>query len=412
MSSLSGLSVKIAKNTLYQLIGKAITTTSTLFITFLLTRRFGPSGYGEFSLMLAFPAFFYMAVDFGLNAIFAKKSITENDETLHINFGKLVSLRFFWSLSLIALALLLLILFPYSQNLKIGIAIGLFSILTQGLITSANAIFQLKARYDLSTISVFFGSALFLVLIYFGLTSLNFAIFAYSAGGLVTALTSLFLAKRLISKNTFSAPIIDTNYWRELFLPSIPLGMTAFLSVTTGKADSILLSLLKKTEDVGYYGIAYKIFEVILVFPTFFMNVVYPILLGKKEESTGEFATLTKKIFVFLGGLGMLGGLVGILLAPYLIRLIGGDSFSPSVLALRLLLAGLPIFFLTSMLFWYLIIFDRQKYLPFIYGASAIFNILGNLLIIPRYSFYGAAVCTSVTEGLILILLVIFRIFT
>lgn len=400
--------MKIAKNTLYQLLGKAITTTSTLIITFLLTRRFGPSGYGEFSLMLAFPAFFYMAVDFGLNAIFAKKSISEDDESLHVNFGKLVSLRFFWSLLLILLALLLLLFFPYSTNLKIGIAIGLFSILTQGLITSANVIFQLKARYNLATVSVFCGSAVFLALIFFGLTSLNFAILAYSVSGLVTALISLLLARRLISKSTFSVPAIDKRYWKELFLPSIPLGMTAFLSVTTGKADAIMLSLLKKTEDVGYYGIAYKIFEVILVFPTFFMNAVYPILLRKKEENISEFIALTRKIFIFLGGLGVLGGLGGYIIAPFLIKLIGGDSFSPSIFALRILLAGLPIFFTTAGLFWYLIIFDRQKYLPFIYGAAALFNILGNLFIIPRYSFYGAAVWTSVTEFLILILLVCF----
>ena len=105
---------------------------------------------------------------------------------------------------------------------------------------------------------------------------------------------------------------------------------------------------------------------------------------------------------------GIIFGVLGILLAPFAIRLLGGDSFVQSVLVLRILVGGLVLFYVTQPISWLIVTLGGQKYLPVIYLISAIFNVSSNLVVIPFYSFYGSSVITLASEMIILILLTFF----
>jgi len=60
----------IAVNTITQLVGRAISAVTTLLVTLLIARELGAGGYGDFVKITTYAAFFYLAVDFGINAIF------------------------------------------------------------------------------------------------------------------------------------------------------------------------------------------------------------------------------------------------------------------------------------------------------------------------------------------------------
>ena len=66
---------------------------------------------------------------------------------------------------------------------------------------------------------------------------------------------------------------------------------------------------------------------------------------------------------------------------------------------------GIPLFFLSALLWHCLIIAGRQKHLMYIYGIGALFNLFGNLILIPTYGYLAAAIVTIASEGLILIML-------
>lgn len=394
----------VIKNTLAQLLGKIITVTVTLLITVLVTRKFGPEGYGRLTIMLTFPALFYMAGDFGLNAIFVKQSAASFGRLELSEISNLFGLRLVWGAALAILAALLVNFFPYDENLKIGIMLGLLMIITQVMITSANVIFQLKLAYMRATVALLFGGLATLILStipIFLLNDVRLIVFAYFVGGAVTVFVSVFLARSYFGK--FFFPRFNLGWSRKIFIAALPLGLTAFLSVTVGKADSLLLSLLGSSSDVGFYGAAYKVFEVCLVLPTFFMNASYPILLKYKSDSTLRFRKAILKLGIFLLVAGAFISFIGSLMSPSLINLIAGKSFAPSIGVLKLLFVGMPVFFITAMMYWLLIILQREKLLPFIYGFACLFNITGNLIFIPRYSFYASAVLTWVTEILILL---------
>ena len=388
----------VAFNTLSQLVGKAVSALATFVVTFLVARQLGASGYGDFVKITTYVAFFYLLADFGINAIF----LQHNDQK---NWPALVVLRLVGSVALIITSFIILALLPgsksqgYTPMVRLGILLFSPTILFQGLITTANAIFQKRLRYDLATWAIIFGSITTLMLLWKPTNILMF-IGAVATGALVTTIFSFTFASRLVGHIRF-APTL--GQMKRLLIPSIPLGITLLFNLVYFRADSVVITLTRPTVEVGIYGLAYKVFEVVLVFPAFFMNAVYPFMVSETVgKSYGKLTKIFSRSFLFL----LLTSLITIAVlwfAAPLLSLIKSD-FAPSTGALRVLSLGLPFFFVTSTTMWALIALKKQLALAIIYGTSMIVNLVGNILLVPSHGFMAAAWLTVICEGLVLVL--------
>ncbi len=383
----------VAANTMSQLVGRGISATAMFIVTLIVARQFGTAGYGDFVKVTTYAAFFYLVADFGINAIFLQQNARQQ-------WPALVTLRLVGSAGLLLLSLLILTLLPgtntagYTPMVRLGILLFSPTILLQGLITTANAVFQKKLRYDLATWAIFFGSLVTIALL---LITTNFlmVIGAVAVGTLMTTLSSFVFASRLVGPVRFSPTI---GQMKRLFIPAVPLGITLLFNLVYFRADSIVITLTRPTAEVGMYGLAYKAFELVLVFPTFFMNAVYPLML----ERRASFKKIFIRSFIFLLGTSfvVVGGLW--FMAP-LLKFIQSD-FSASTSALRVLSLGLPFFFATAATMWALIALKKQAVLAFLYGVSMLVNVVGNILLVPTYGFMAAAWMTVGSEATVLIL--------
>jgi len=95
----------------------------------------------------------------------------------------------------------------------------------------------------------------------------------------------------------------------------------------------------------------------------------------------------------------------GIALAPRIIDLVYGLNFSPSIFAFQILIIMSGIAFLHAPFNQALVVSDQQKKLFWATISTAMVNIILNLILIPRYSLYGAATATVITYFLIFLLL-------
>ena len=406
---------KVASNTIYQAVGKLVTMVITIGITVLVTRMFGREGYGEFNIMQSFPGIFYIIADFGFNAI-ATRELSTNWEKANKYFANILLIRIAIFIFISVISYIALAFFPYSESLKFGVRLSLLLILTQALFATTNIIFQVKLRYDYSSIGLIIGS---LVILGFALlaTNLGWGVvwvnFAYVLGGLVAFIVCLFYANKLGVRFALE---FDKELWKYLFVQTLPIGLMFIFSQINFRSDSLLLSVLElperfnlnNTESVAVYGLPYKIFDVALVIPTFFMNAVYPILVRHMNAGKEQLkATFTRATAILLGG-GILVGVMGYILSPWMINVLGGAEFSESIAVLRILLAGIFIFYLTQPVSWLIVTLGKQRYLPYVYVTSAVFNLGLNIWLIPKYSFYASAYLTWLSEILIFVLLVLF----
>ena len=469
---------KIARNALIQLIGKIITASSTILVTMLIIRHFGPAGFGDFITMITFPTLFWIMADFGFNAI-AIREISKDRNKSQSYFSNLLLLRLGLATLLTLIALTALYFLPYSPLVKLGASLNLGTIFMMAVFTTSQAVFQANLKYiypvlaqcagavfNLVFVAVFIYFADFFVLAGPWPTSFGHAkgmplqllgvVFGSLAGNILMAGMALIFVTRFVSLQTIKW---DKKVAKRLFLATLPVGLALIFDVLDIKIDSVMLSILplpgvqSNSAAVGYYGTAFKIFEVILTIPFFFMSAIYPILvrhfqelhtrnriscsclpdLLRNSERAGaipasprlaeglprrtaggsyevfEYWTLAKKTFreAFLAllSLSVFGLIAGQVLAPWLIRTLAGAEFTNSIPALRILFWTLPVFFITSLLMHTLLALEKQRVLPWVYGAALILNFVLNLIFIPRHSFLAAAVITGVTEAFILVCL-------
>lgn len=411
---MTNLTLKIANNTLFQLIGKVVSMSITILTTIIITRQYGREGYGEFNIMQNYPALFFIIADFGLNAI-AVREISKYPEKTEKYLANILFLRLMLCMVLLAFSSFALAFLPYEFNLKLGVFFGSFVIFTVSMFATLNIVFQSKLRYDLSMIGYITGS-LVILLLALGLSYLKADVglvnFSYVIGGFISVLVNMYLVKRLGVRIGLE---FDFSLIRNFFWLSLPVGLMFIFSQINFKADSILLSILpvpanlglSQTEAVAIYGLPYKIFEVALVVPTFLMNAAYPVFVDHFKESKNRLKNTFLKIIIALATLGVVAAIVGNIFAEFAINFLGGSEFKESITVLRILVGGLILFYVSQPIGWLLVTINKQKILPFIYFLSAVINLGLNYYFIPKYSFYASSVITLISELFILIILVL-----
>jgi O-antigen/teichoic acid export membrane protein len=402
---------KVTANTFWQIASKTGNSISGLIIIALITRYFGEGGIGTYTLILGYLGFFFMPVDFGLNAI-AVKHLLDKHRSEQKVFGNLLGLRLCIGIVVSAVSLIIIWLLPhnditntgYSKIVKIGVTVQVFTILAQAILATTNAFFQANHKYKYSffanACSALLNTGLVAILIINGFP-LIYALAAFSVSGLVGAGTAIILVKRQIKSIRI---LTDKTYWKEMLFETLPLTISIILNLVYFRIDSLILPFYRQIEEVGHYNVAYKIFDTILVLPNYFANSLYPILLEKYNQSTSSFVKIIKKSALILAAIALLGSLTTYFLAPVAVQILLNQSSDQTILYLRILSSGLLFFFLSSIATWSLIIINKQKYLSYIYGGTMIVNISLNIILIPSYGALASAYITIATEAIVLIL--------
>jgi len=391
---------KIAANTIIQVIGKVITTAIAVVMLAYLARYLGVGGYGNYTTVFAFLEFFAIIADMGFYTI-AVREIAKDPESAHKVMGNIFSLRVIFALVFLIIAPIIGFLIPsYIEVVKIGILVGTFSSFFVLLNQIFVSIFQAHLRMDRSVISdVAARIVLFvLVLVFIRLGfSLQFFILANVIANLVAVLISFSLSRKFL----FFKPLFDLRYWKSITKEALPLGIIIVLGLIYFKVDTIMLSIMKNSVAVGIYGAPYKILEILITIPSIFMGSVFPLISRYIKEGDARFKESFKTSFDFMLMLAI-PLVIGIfLLAKPIVYLVLGPEFSGSVVVLKYLIFAVLIIFLGTIMGNFVVAANLQKKLVWVYLFSVFFNIIGNLILIPRYSYIGSSVATIATEFLV-----------
>lgn len=393
---------KILHQTSWQILAKVISSLATIIILGLVSRNYGTTGTGVYTLAITYLSFFYLAADFGINAHVLPDLIKEN---FNLSFQKLLGLRIFWAFILMILASSIIFFWPgVEKDFQQAVLIAIPAILGAGVFACSSAVFQGKLKFEFSTMASSSGALIGLLLTFF-VVSLGLGapdlMLAHAFGIILGAILSLFL----IQSFTKIIPILDFSYIKKIISESWPISTTLLLNIIYFRADAFILTNLKSFAEVGIYNVAYQIFQSLLVIPAYIMNSFYPIMLKDFTENKPKFISNLVKACLIMFGVAFLGILLTLIFAPLVINIItGGKDFSGSIQSLRMLSLGFPAFFVSSVLMWTLIVLRKYKIMLLIYLAGLVFNISLNFILIPGYSYIGASLVTVLSEYLILIL--------
>jgi len=396
------LARQVAHNTLIQIIGKIISTILGLFALALITRYLGQVGFGEYTTITTFLTFFAVIADLGLTLV-TVQMISGSPANEGKILNNLFSLRLATVLLLMGLAPLLVLGLPYSQTIKTGVLITAAFFIFPALNQILTGLFQKRLSMDRVAISEIVSRVVLII----GIILTKWLDKGLAGILVVTVLSGaasffchyLFARRFAIIRLEF-----DFSYWKKIINKSWPLTITIVLNLIYLRADTLILSLFRSQGEVGLYGAAYKIIDVLTTLPFMFAGLILPILTAAwLEKKSVQFRVVLQKSFDFM----LITALPLVVGAQFLAKpvmiFVAGQDFAAAGLILKMLIIAVAAIFLGTMFSHAVIALDCQKKMIGFYAFTSLSALLGYFLIIPRFSYIGAASITIYSEVLIAI---------
>jgi len=197
----------------------------------------------------------------------------------------------------------------------------------------------------------------------------------------------------------------NKNIWRNVLIMSWPLALAGVFGTIYSQTDSIMMGYFGQITQVGWYNAAYKIIGATLI-PVGLISISFFPLFSKlfkeSKEKLQKFWDYYMQLMILLAVPLIVGGMV---LAPKIIDFVYDPSYFSSILAFQILLIMVALSYICNPFGQALIVSNQQKKLFWITLLGSIVNVGLNLILIPKYSLYGAAFTTVITLFLILFLL-------
>lgn len=395
----------IAENTLFLLIGNVASKIFSLFSVILIARYLGESGYGVYSFVFAFIAFFSIISELGIYPILVREIARDSEIA-----GKIVSnallIKFGLAVFAYIASILSIRIMGYPTETIKAVEIGALVLLVE--IFNIYGVFyevNLKMKYSIffSLIGNLLTLGLVLLARYFDL-GLNFVILSTVAA---TATKDFLLILSSRAHVEFKI-LFDYQVCVFLLKESLPLALSTVFTIIYYRIDTIMLSMMMGDASVGIYSAAYRISEAFIFIPGILMTSIFPLMSKSKNLDNSDnilaFSYERSMKYMFALALPMAVGIT--LLSDKIILEFYGDSFKNSIIALQILIWSTAIIFISYASGSFFISTNKQKFVLFYTAIGALINIVLNIILIPKYSYVGASIATVSTEFVVLLITV------
>lgn len=395
-----GLYKKVAYNTIIQIISKFIATALGLAAIAIITRYLGKIGFGQYTTIITFLSFFGIIADLGLTLV-TVQMISRPDADQDKILSNLFSLRLISAIIFLGLAPIIVIFLPYDPIVKIGVAITALSFFFIALNQILIGLFQKNLRMDKAAIAEVV-SRVALVLGIIIAYRLNFGLTGILAATVFASAASFFLHFIFSRKFARIKLSIDLDIWKKIIKTSWPLAITIGFNLIYLKTDTLILSLIKSQAEVGVYGAAYKVIDVLITFPFMFAGIILPILtMNWAKGNAQKFKTFLQRSFDAMMIIAIPLMIGAQFLAKPVMVLVAGQEFEQSGPILRVLILAAGLIFIGCMFAHAIIAINKQTKIIGVYIFTAITSVIGYLIFIPRYSYFGAAWITIYSEMIV-----------
>jgi len=394
---------KILSNTVWQILGKIVIVGLAVISVKLITNYLGQAGYGDYSLVYEYLAFFGIVTDMGLFTIGVREMSKDNADKEHI-LSNILSIRIVLAILTMAAAVIVAFLIPnYSLQVRQAIMISALAIVFTFLASTVSSILQVHLKMQYATIPQILAKIITVAWIWWAVKN-NMGFLQLFWAGLFGNV-GMFILTYIFARSYIRIRLgFDMVFWKETVIKAFPYGLALILGTIYFRIDSLLLYQMKGAADVGIYGVPMKILEILVVIPLFFLNSALPSMTRHLTAKTERIKEIIQYSFDFLSILALPIVAGTLILAVPLILLVSSPEFLAAALPLKILIFAMALSFINSIFGFLIVAGNRQAKLLLINLICVIFNIVCNLLIIPRWSYVGTSVTTTLSELLILIL--------
>lgn len=172
---------------------------------------------------------------------------------------------------------------------------------------------------------------------------------------------------------------------------SLPLFFVSLITFIVFRVDILLLQFFEKKEDIAFYTNAVKLSEPWVFLSTAIAASLFPRLLAlKKMSQLRYYKALRAKILIVIA-LSVSLSLVLSFFSPFIVTTLFGSKYIPTIDLFRIHVWSNVFLFLAAAQSNWDVLENKTQYSAYKTLVAAIYNVIANLIFIPKY---GALACT------------------
>lgn len=397
----------VSRNAAVMFGAQGVTWVSSFILMIFLPRYLGSEDYGQLYLAMSLAMMAQVFIDFGGSYYIAKEIARDPSQAAPL-ISNSVGLRIV--LTLISLLLLFLFVvvggYPSSvRNLVLILGIAKF---WEGIISVMISTFQGFERMEYRSLASITErvllTAVAVPILILGGNSTAVA-FIMSLSTLASFIVGLICLRRLVWK----FPRVSWSVAWTLAKEGLPYLLMAIFAVIYYRINAVMLSLLTNESVVGWFGAAFRFFDILMFLPNILSLAVFPVLarIGG-EQGTVSRATRKSLDVILLAGIPICIGTFAF--AEGIIRtLFGLEQYAESLPILKVLAPGLLLIYVDFILVTALVAFDRQRQWSTVALLAIPLSVGLNYLLIPMFQTQmgnggiGSALATNLVELFIMV---------
>jgi O-antigen/teichoic acid export membrane protein len=220
----------------------------------------------------------------------------------------------------------------------------------------------------------------------------------YCIGAAMSALFAVWLLYHRIARPRLH---FDWRASLRVSREAIPIGLGTIAFLLLSRIDTTMLQLFTNSTEVGQYGAAYRLLET-TAFVTWSVNTaVIPTMSRLNPRSNPPVGFVYERAIKLVLSLTVPLAVGAVILASPIVALLYGPEFHRAADAVVLLAPTIMLYPISALSTALIYSQDVRRIVGATYVTVLIENVVWNLIAIPRFSLYGAAVGTSVSELLV-----------
>lgn len=392
----------IFANMSFMLISQIIASVCAFVWTIVTAWYLGPSDYGVFGAAVSFAALLGIVIDFGLST-YVVRAISTDFANEHKYLDNAISLKLFLSVFYVIAVYLSVLVMGWQPKLVLACVFLAFENIIKSYQTILFASFQAheKMKYQAVTntvINVF--TLIFILLVACTDYALVGILMAYIAANAIALVYEVYALRKHIIKPKLS---FDFSFYKVLLKAGLPFALTGLFYTVYYSIDLVMITQVSTTYATGLYNSAYKLITVLTLFYTIYTSVIFPVM---SKLFTDEKDLLNLSFVKSIKYLMLVTIPIAVFTSFYSYQIIAiyGAEYIEAGGVLQILIWTVCFLFVNGACSLVLNASHQEYSVTKIYTIAALFNVVLNLVLIPKYSVYGASVATVLSEILILVL--------
>lgn len=383
------------KNTFWILFERANRILMSGLSVYFLARYLGVEGYGIYVFVTSYLAIVIAVCTLGIDVLLVKEIRSNKGAAHNIIFQALV-LKYLVAIFVVSGAMVINF-FLNDNGVQWYIAFSLIGVFFY-LFVTCDVLFQASVRSDISSKVQIFITAISVLskLILIGLeVPSEFLFYFIIIDSLLIGIGYIYLIQATLP-NGFSFKI-DFRYINSLFKKSIPLATVSISAILYSRLDQIMLKELVGFEELAQYASAVKVVELFYLVPILVAQSLFPKLVDMYQKSSEYFWNSLANAFLVIWVFSGLAAVIVWKFGGLLIAILFGESFTPNELTVGVLGASIIFVSLGALNTKVYYLCNKQV----LYAVRSVFgvllNLMLNLLLIPSFGAFGAAIATLIS---------------